>query len=95
MLALAQKSGEAEKLLDQKENALANYQIILLTFADLEKRETTFNELDLRYFSKHPTLIAAKNALEDYRFRFLLEFDQVRKAAADKDYWDQNQSEWN
>ncbi|MDA7895631.1 CpsD/CapB family tyrosine-protein kinase [bacterium] len=67
-----QRINEAEKLLDQKENALANYQIILLTLADLEKRETTFNELDLRYFSKNPTLIAAKNALEDYRFRFLL-----------------------
>jgi uncharacterized protein involved in exopolysaccharide biosynthesis len=57
---LALKSEEAEKLLDQKENALANYQIILLTLEDLEKREATFNELDLRYLSKHPKLIAAK-----------------------------------
>ena len=40
-------------------------------------------------------MIAAKNALEEYASRFLLEFDQVRKGAADKDYWDQNQSEWN
>ncbi|MDA7929278.1 polysaccharide biosynthesis tyrosine autokinase [Akkermansiaceae bacterium] len=92
---LAKKSEEAEKLLDQKENALANYQIILLTLEELEKREATFSELDLRYLAKHPKLIAAKNALEDYRSRFLKEFDQVRKAAADKDYWDQNQAEWN
>ena len=61
---LVKKSAEAEKLLEQKENALANYQIILSTLADLEKRESTFSELDLRYLSKHPKLIAAKNALE-------------------------------
>ena len=91
---LALKSEEAEKLLDQKENALANYQIILLTLEDLEKREATFSELDLRYLSKHPKLIAAKNALEEYASRFLREFDQVRKAAADKDYWEKNKSEW-
>jgi hypothetical protein len=42
--------------------------------------------LDLRYLSKHPKLIAAKNALGEYASRFLLEFDEVRKAAADKDY---------
>jgi hypothetical protein len=35
-----------------------------------------------------------KNALEDYSSRFLREFDQVRKAVADKKYWDQNRSEW-
>ncbi|MDB4479995.1 AAA family ATPase, partial [Akkermansiaceae bacterium] len=92
---LATKSAETEKLLEQKENALANYQIILSTLADLEKRESTFSELDLRYLSKHPKLIAAKNALEEYRSRFLREFDQVREAAADKSYWDQNQSELN
>ncbi|MDB4626038.1 hypothetical protein OAE01_02400, partial [Akkermansiaceae bacterium] len=92
---LALKSEEAEKLLDQKENALANYQIILLTLEDLEKREATFSELDLRYLSKHPKLIAAKNALEEYASRFLREFDQVRKATADKAYWEKNKSEWN
>ncbi|MGC6457740.1 MAG: Wzz/FepE/Etk N-terminal domain-containing protein, partial [Akkermansiaceae bacterium] len=91
---LAAKSAEAEKLLEQKENALANYQIILSTLADLEKREATFSELDLRYLPKHPKWITAKNALEEYRSRFLSEFGQVRKAAADRDYWDQNQAEF-
>ena len=92
---LALKLEEAEKLLDQKEYALANYQTILLTLADLEKREVTFSELNLRYPSKHPKVITAKNALDEYRSRFLREFDQVRNATADKDYWDKNQSEWN
>ena len=92
---LALKLEEAEKLLDQKEYALANYQTILLTLADLEKREAAFSELNLRYPSKHPKVITAKNALDEYRSRFLREFDQVRNATADKDYWDKNQSEWN
>jgi capsular exopolysaccharide synthesis family protein len=92
---LAKKSQEAEQLLNQQENALANYQIILTTLAALEARENVVQELDLRYLPKHPKLISAKKALDEYRSRFLREFDQVRIASVDKDYWNQNQAELN
>ena len=92
---LAKKSQEAEQLLNQQENALANYQIILTTLAALEERENAVQELDLRYLPKHPKLISAKKALDEYRARFLREFDQVRLASVDKDYWNQNEAELN
>ncbi len=38
--------------------------------------------------------MAAKATLDEYQKRFLSEFDLVRQATADKDYWESNRAEW-
>nr|MBR9812143.1 hypothetical protein [bacterium] len=91
---LDRKSKEAEKALQVKEKAKANYTQILSLLQTLEEKETLFAELDRRYLSKHPKHIGAKATLEEYQKRFLSEFDLVRKAVADKEYWSSNRSEW-
>ena len=91
---LERKSKEAEKVLQVKEKAKANYNQILSLLQTLEEKETLFAELDRRYLSKHPKHIGAKATLEEYQKRFLSEFELVRKAVADKEYWSSNRSEW-
>ncbi|MDA7880923.1 polysaccharide biosynthesis tyrosine autokinase [Akkermansiaceae bacterium] len=91
---LQRKSDEAEKVLQTKENAKANYQQILALLQTLEEKEILFSELDRRYLPKHPKLIGAKATLDEYQKRFLSEFDLVRKALADKEYWETNRAEW-
>ncbi|YCM42623.1 polysaccharide biosynthesis tyrosine autokinase [Verrucomicrobiaceae bacterium 227] len=91
---LERKANEARKLLQVKENASANYRQILESLQRLEEKEAHFSDLDRRYLHKHPKLIGAKATLEEYRKRFLSEFDLVRKAVADLDYWEQNRVEW-
>jgi len=91
---LDRKSKEAEKVLQVKEKAKANYNQILSLLQTLEEKETLFAELDRRYLSKHPKHIGAKATLEEYQKRFLSEFELVRKAVADKEYWSSNRSEW-
>ena len=91
---LERKSKEAEKVLQVKEKAKANYNQILALLQTLEEKETLFAQLDRRYLPKHPKHIGAKATLEEYQKRFLSEFDLVRKAVADKEYWSSNRSEW-
>ena len=91
---LDRKSKEAEKVLQVKEKAKANYNQILSLLQTLEEKETLFAELDRRYLPKHPKHIGAKATLEEYQKRFLSEFELVRKAVADKEYWSSNRSEW-
>ena len=91
---LERKSKEAEKVLQVKEKAKANYNQILALLQTLEEKETLFAQLDRRYLPKHPKHIGAKATLEEYQKRFLSEFELVRKAVADKEYWSSNRSEW-
>lgn len=91
---LNDEAKDAERILEQKENALANYQIILASLKALEEKEKIFSELDRRYLHKHPKLIEAKSTLEAFRKRFLSEFESVRKAEADREYWEKNRPEW-
>lgn len=84
----------AQELLQEKEGALANYQIALDALEELKKKEEIFSELDLRYLSGHPKWIAAKATLDEFRKRFLSEFVSVREATADHQYWEDKRSEW-
>lgn len=90
---LGSSSSEVQTALQASQNALANYQQVLETLKELEAKELLFNELDRRYLPKHPKLIAARATLEEYQKRFLSEFEAVRKALADKAFWDESQTE--
>jgi capsular exopolysaccharide synthesis family protein len=92
--ALGDQVEAAEKALLKKQNALANYKIILESLRKLEDKETFFSEMDRRYLDLHPKWIDAKASVDEYRKRFLAEFDQVRRASVDKDYWEENRNEW-
>lgn len=90
---LTENSEEARLKLQAAENAKANYQQVLETLKSLEAIEADFNDLNRRYLAKHPKLIGAKARLVEFQDRFLSEFELVRKAPADKEYWNNNQSE--
>ena len=90
---LGSSASEVQAALQAAQNALANYQQVLETLKELEEKELVFSELDRRYLAKHPKLIAAKATLEEYQKRFLSEFEAVRKALADKAFWDESQTE--
>ena len=91
---LKAQSDEARLELQTAQNAQANYQQILETLKDLEVKEVVFSDLDRRYLPLHPKHMVAKATLDEYQKRFLSEFDLVRKATADKDYWKNNRAEW-
>jgi capsular exopolysaccharide synthesis family protein len=89
--------GEVEEtamLLQQKEQALANYEIALEALAALKEKEAIFTERDLRYLSKHPKWIAAEDTLGKFQKRFLSEFVSARDAAVDQKHWEAKRSEW-
>jgi capsular exopolysaccharide synthesis family protein len=90
---LRDQAEEARLNLQTAQNALANYQQVLEILKDLEIKEVVFNDLDLRYKSKHPKHLTAKAALDDYQGRFLSEFDLVKKASADKAYWEKKREQ--
>ncbi|MDF1714043.1 MAG: Wzz/FepE/Etk N-terminal domain-containing protein, partial [Akkermansiaceae bacterium] len=69
--ALGDKVEAAEKALLKKQNALANYKIILESLRKLEDKETFFSEMDRRYLDLHPKWIDAKASVDEYRKRFL------------------------
>ncbi|MDA7931040.1 hypothetical protein N9B34_02220, partial [Akkermansiaceae bacterium] len=93
--AILKTQSEAARLkLQTAQNAQANYQQILETLKDLEVKEVVFSDLDRRYLPPHPKHMAAKATLDEYQKRFLSEFDLVRNATADKDYWESNRAEW-
>ncbi|MGY8660519.1 MAG: Wzz/FepE/Etk N-terminal domain-containing protein, partial [Verrucomicrobiales bacterium] len=91
---LSDQSEQARLKLQTAQNALANYQQVLETLKDLEVKEVIFNDLDLRYLPKHPKHLTAKATLDEYQKRFLAEFDLVKQAIADKEYWELNRADW-
>jgi len=91
---LTDQSEEVRLKLQTAQNALANYQQVLETLKDLEIKEVAFSDLDRRYLAKHPKHMDAQATLDEYQKRFLSEFDLVKKASADKDYWELNRAEW-
>lgn len=91
---LADKISDAERVLQEKENALANYKIILESLETLKEKEDVFSDLDRRYLPKHPKWIEAKATFDQFRDRFLSEFVLVREAAVDREYWEKLRSEW-
>jgi len=91
---LGKTAAEMKGELQTSQNALANYQQALQTLKELVEKETLFSELDRRYLPAHPKHIGAKATVDEYQGRFLSEFDSVRKALADKDYWEGNRAEW-
>jgi capsular exopolysaccharide synthesis family protein len=91
---LVTQSEETRVRLQGAQNALANYQRVLETLKDLETRETTAMDLGRRYLPMHPKMVAAQSELKNYQQRFLAEFDSVRKAVADHEYWEGNKAEW-
>lgn len=91
---LGSSAEEVQADLQESQNALANYQQVLETLKELEAQELIFSELDRRYTPKHPKHIGAKATVSEYQRRFLVEFDSVRRALVDKDYWEMNRAEW-
>ena len=92
---LLSQSEAARSKLQTAQNALANYERVLETLKDLEENETISIDLGRRYLAKHPKMISAQSQLKAYQDRFLSEFNSVRKAAADKEYWDDKDAELN
>ncbi|MBB5350823.1 capsular exopolysaccharide synthesis family protein [Haloferula luteola] len=91
---LVKESEAARGRLQKAQNALANYQGVLDTLKSLEEKEAVALELSRRYLPKHPKMMAAQSELETFQKRFLSEFDSVRNAQADKDYWQSTHDEW-
>lgn len=91
---LSDRSEEARKSLEKKQEAQANYQQVLAALKRLEDNEIEFRDLDRILKPLHPKHIVAKATLDDLQERFLAEFVDVRSAPVDLEYWNDHRSEW-
>jgi capsular exopolysaccharide synthesis family protein len=91
---LEAKSKEAQGILEQRQEALANYQQALTALRQLEEKEISFSALNRRYKSKHPVHMSAKATLDEFQKRFMAEFIDVRNSPVDQEYWNEHRAEW-
>ena len=88
MELLVKESNAARSKLQQASVARSLYARSLELHRALEAQEAKIQAMRGRYREKHPDMIAAIKELSDLQSRFMVEFDDVRKAPVESDYWE-------